>query len=38
MRNFGVYLEDKKVGTVANGETTEYEVKTGKYKLNSKID
>jgi hypothetical protein len=38
MRNFGVYLDDKKIGTVANGETAEYEVKSGKHKLNSKID
>jgi hypothetical protein len=38
MRNFGVYLDDKKVGTFANGETAEYEVKTRMYKLNSKID
>ena len=38
MRNFGIYVDGEKIGTVENGETTEYDLVPGKHKLISKID
>jgi len=38
MRNFGIFLDDKKIGTVANGKMAEYEIEPGMHKLKSKID
>ncbi|SFZ91801.1 hypothetical protein SAMN05428642_102340 [Flaviramulus basaltis] len=38
MRNFGFYQDDKKIGTIANGKTIEYQLEPGKHRLSSKID
>ena len=37
-RKFGIYLNDKKIGTIANGETKEFQIDSGKHKINGKID
>ncbi len=37
-RQFGIYLNDKKIGTISNGETKEFEIDSGKHKINGKID
>ncbi|UMB55112.1 hypothetical protein MKD41_06450 [Lutibacter sp. A64] len=37
-RNYGIYLDGKKIGTIANGETKEFDVTAGTHKINGKID
>jgi hypothetical protein len=37
-REIGVYLDKRKIGTISNGETKEFEVPTGQHKLSAKID
>jgi len=38
IRNYGVYIDGKKVGTIANGETNEFSVSTGQHLIYTKID
>ena len=37
-RKFGLYLNDKKIGTIEDGEKKEFEIEPGIYKINGKID
>jgi len=37
-REFGIYLNEKKIGTIADGETKEFEIKPGNHKINGKVD
>ena len=37
-RNYSIYIDGKKVGTIANGETKEFNVSSGQHSLVSKID
>lgn len=37
-RNYGIYLNNKKIETIANGETKEFDLDAGNYKINGKID
>ena len=37
-RKFGIYLNEKKIGTIADGETKEFEIKPGNHKINGKVD
>ena len=37
-RKIGLYLNKEKIGTIENGETKEFEIKPGEYKLRAKID
>ncbi|WP_207492060.1 hypothetical protein [Aridibaculum aurantiacum] len=37
-RNYGVYLDGKKIGTIANGQTMNYDVTPGQHSLVTKID
>jgi hypothetical protein len=37
-RNFGVYIDGKKAGTIANGKTQEFEVSSGNHTILCKID
>ena len=37
-RNYGIYVDDKKIGTIANGKTKEFNVAAGTHKINGKID
>ena len=37
-RKFGLYLNDKKIGTIEDGEKKEFEIEPGVYKINGKID
>jgi len=36
--NFGVFVDGKKVGTIANGETKKFDVLSGQHTLVTKID
>ena len=38
LRNYGVFIDGKKVGTIANGETKEYNVSPGLHTILTKID
>ncbi|MGK2862103.1 MAG: hypothetical protein ACSLE0_09235 [Chitinophagaceae bacterium] len=38
LRDYGVYIDGKKVGTMANGETKEFNVSSGQHTLFTKID
>jgi len=38
VRKFGLYLNDKKIGTIEDGEKKEFEIEPGVYKINGKID
>lgn len=38
IRDYGVYIDGKKVGTIANGETKEFNVFAGKHSVFAKID
>jgi len=38
LRDYGIYIDDKKIGTIANGETKEFDLDSGTYKINGKID
>jgi len=37
-REYGLYLNEKKIGTIADGETKEFEIKPGSHKINGKVD
>ncbi len=37
-RDYGIYIDDKKIGTIANGETKEFDLDSGIHKINGKID
>ncbi len=37
-RSFDIYIDGKKVGEIANGETKEFDIETGKHKLTAKVD
>ena len=37
-REFGIYLNDKKIGVIDDGEKKEFEIEPGIYKINGKID
>lgn len=37
-RDYGIYLDDKKIGTIANGETKTFYLDPGTHKINGKID
>ena len=37
-RNYGIYLDNSKIGTIANGETKEFDIDSGNHKINGKID
>ncbi len=37
-RGFGLYLDENKIGVIANGETKEFDLEPGKYQLMAKID
>ncbi len=38
MREIGIYLDWQKLGTIANGETKEFDIPAGNHKLKAKID
>lgn len=38
LRNYGVYIDGKKVGTIANGETKKFNVSPGQHSIVNKID
>ena len=38
LRNYGVYIDGKKVGTIANGDTKEFNVSPGQQSIVTKID
>jgi len=38
LRNFGVYIDGKKVGTIANGDRKEFNVSPGQHSIVTKID
>jgi len=38
LRNFGVFVDGKKAGTIANGETKKFNVLSGQHTLVTKID
>jgi hypothetical protein len=37
-RNYRIYLDGKKIGTISNNETLEFELPSGQHTLNAKID
>ncbi len=37
-RDYGIYLDSKKIGTIANGETKEFDLDSATHKINGKID
>jgi hypothetical protein len=37
-RNYGIYIDGKKVGTIANGETQEFSLPPGSHTVIAKID
>ncbi|MGM1054682.1 MAG: hypothetical protein ACQEWG_02215 [Bacteroidota bacterium] len=37
-REFGIYLNNIKIGTISNGDTKEFEIEPGIHKINAKID
>lgn len=37
-RGFNVYIDDKKVGTISNGETKEFQIAAGEHKIYCKQD
>lgn len=37
-REFGIYLNDKKIGVIDDGEKKEFEIESGVYNINGKID
>ena len=37
-RKFGIYIDDKKIGTISHGETKEFEINPGEHKIKAKID
>ncbi len=38
MRNIGLYLDDHKIGTIANGDMEEFTVTGGQHTLKAKLD
>ena len=38
MRDIGIYLDDKKIGEIGNGEFKEFDIPEGIHKLKAKID
>lgn len=38
LRSIGIYLDDKKIGDIADGESKEFEVEEGTHTLRAKID
>jgi hypothetical protein len=38
MRNYGIYIDGKKIDTIANGETKEFNISVGHHSLYTKID
>ncbi|ANF51816.1 hypothetical protein A0O34_15445 [Chryseobacterium glaciei] len=38
LRSIGIYLDDKKIGDIADGESKEFEVEKGGHTLRAKID
>jgi hypothetical protein len=38
LRSIGIYMNDKKIGDIADGESKEFEVEEGEYRLRAKID
>jgi len=38
LRNYAVYIDGKKIGTIANGETKEFNVSPGQHSIVTKID
>ena len=37
-RNYGLYIDSKKVDAISNGQTKEYEIEPGKHEIYFKID
>lgn len=37
-RNYGIYLNGIKIGTIGNGKTKEFELEAGNHLINGKID
>jgi hypothetical protein len=37
-RKIGIYVDKKKIGTISNGETKEFEIPTGQHVVKAKID
>ncbi|PKD18333.1 hypothetical protein APR41_04050 [Salegentibacter salinarum] len=37
-RKIGLYLNDQKIDTIGNGESKEFDLEPGNYKLKAKID
>lgn len=37
-REFGIYLNDRKIGVIDDGEKKEFEIESGDYKIHGKID
>lgn len=38
LRDYGIYIDGKKIGVIANGETKEFTVSTGQHSIVTKID
>jgi len=38
MRDYKIYLDGLKIGTIANGETKQFEINTGQHSIIAKID
>ncbi|KFF13590.1 hypothetical protein N6B72_14400 [Chryseobacterium soli] len=38
LRSIGIYLDDKKIGDIADGESKEFEIEEGEHRLRAKID
>lgn len=38
LRSIEIYLNEKKIGDIADGESKEFEVEEGEYRLRAKID
>lgn len=38
MRDYQIFIDGQKVGTIANGETKEFEISTGQHSIVAKID
>lgn len=38
LRNYNIYIDEKKIGTIANGETKEFPVTSGHHSIVTKID
>lgn len=38
LRSIGIYLNDKKIGDLSDGESKEFEIEEGKHQIRAKID